>query len=264
MLEDDIAQAWERNAETWTRQSRAGYDIYRDAVNTPAFLAMLPPVDGLDGLDIGCGEGTNTRSVARLGARLKAIDISPTFIRHARETESAEPLGIEFGVGDALALPFADGSFDFATAFMCLMDVRDPAKALLEIGRVLKSGGFVQFSILHPCFAPPYRKVVRDDAGRPKTIEVADYFAAGMHSEKWWFSKTDSEERERVAPFEVIYCHMPLAKWIDCLMDAGLVLWKLGEPSVSDETLAGTPEVADLKVAPLFLHLLARKRFEGE
>jgi hypothetical protein len=49
----EVARYWEANAETWTRHARAGYDIYRDGLNTPAFLDMLPPVGGLCGLDIG-------------------------------------------------------------------------------------------------------------------------------------------------------------------------------------------------------------------
>src|SRR5258708_2642933 len=81
---DHVAACWEGNAETWTRQSRAGYDVYRDQNNTPAFLAMLPPIAGLDGIDLGCGEGGNTRLLAARGARMHAIDIAPTFIRHAR------------------------------------------------------------------------------------------------------------------------------------------------------------------------------------
>lgn len=91
---------------------------------------MLPPMVGLTGLDIGCGEGGNTRAVARLGARMQAVDIAPTFIRHAREAEAAEPLGIDYQAADGTDLPFGDGSFDFATAFMCLMDMADQARAL--------------------------------------------------------------------------------------------------------------------------------------
>ena len=41
-----VAAHWEANAENWTRYSRAGYDKYRDALNTPAFLAFLPEVAG--------------------------------------------------------------------------------------------------------------------------------------------------------------------------------------------------------------------------
>ncbi len=107
-----VAACWEANAETWTRHARAGYDIYRDALNTPAFLSILPPVRGLRGLDIGCGEGSNTREVARLGASMYAIDIAAGFVRYARAAEEAAPLGILFTVADGASLPFPTGSFD--------------------------------------------------------------------------------------------------------------------------------------------------------
>ena len=69
MKRAEVARYWEANAETWARHVRAGNDIYRDGLNTPAFLDMLPPVRGLRGLDIGCGQGSNTRQLARLGRR---------------------------------------------------------------------------------------------------------------------------------------------------------------------------------------------------
>src|SRR5262252_11018362 len=111
MKSAEVAALWEANAECWTRYARAGYDVYRDALNTPAFLAMLPPISGLRGLDVGCGEGANTRALARLGAKMCAIDLAPTFIRYARATEESDPLGIVYQVADAISLPFTDASF---------------------------------------------------------------------------------------------------------------------------------------------------------
>src|SRR5215475_515002 len=105
MKSAEVSEIWEANAETWTRLSRTGYDVYRDALNTPAFLSILPPISGLHGMDVGCGEASNTRKLARLGARMHAIDIAPTFIRHAQPTEASDPLGIIFLVADALFLP---------------------------------------------------------------------------------------------------------------------------------------------------------------
>src|SRR6185295_14532567 len=61
MTHEEAGKFWNENANTWTALARAGYDVYRDYVNTPAFLEMLPEVRGLEGLDIGCGEGHNTR-----------------------------------------------------------------------------------------------------------------------------------------------------------------------------------------------------------
>lgn len=257
MDDNDPAVCWEANAETWTKQSRAGYDVYRDALNTPAFLAMLPPVDGLNGLDVGCGEGTNTRRVAKLGASMRAIDIAPTFIRHAVETEMSEPLGIEYRQGNAEALPYPDEQFDFATAFMSLMDVSNPAAALREIRRVLRPGGFLQFSILHPCFAPPHRRVLRDDRGEAYAVELADYFAAGTHVEEWRFGQLDEEEKARSKPFRVPYAHLTLGGWVDALRQAGFILEKIGEPSADEETAERVPAVADTWIVPLFMHVLA-------
>lgn len=254
----EVAAYWEANAETWTRHARAGQDIYRDVLNTPAFLAMLPPIRGLDGLDVGCGEGSNTRELARRGARKHAVNVAPTFIRHAGEAELADPLGIAYRVADGTALPFADASFDFVTAFMSLMDMPDQGQALREAHRVLRPGGFLQFSILHPCFAPPHRKVLREADGQVRAVEVAGYFdeTAGR-VETWWFSTLSPEERERVAPFRVPRFHRTLSSWVEMICGAGLVIQQFGEPCASIELAQAVPVVADTRVAGLFLHVRA-------
>src|SRR3954454_17579164 len=104
MNHEEVGRLWNANAETWTKLARAGYDVYRDYLNTPAFFALLPEVAGLSGLDIGCGEGHNTRLLARRGARMTAIDIAEAFVAHAREAEADEPLGIDYRVASAVAL----------------------------------------------------------------------------------------------------------------------------------------------------------------
>lgn len=258
----DVARLWEANAETWTRLSRAGHDVYRDKLNTPAFLAMLPPIEGLHGLDIGCGEGSNTRHLARRGARMDAIDIAPTFVAHARETEAADPLGIEFQVADALALPFVDNTFDFATSFMALMDVPQPGWALVEAGRVLKPGGFLQFSILHPCFVPPTRRNIRDARGNPVAVEIADYFAdIDGRVEEWAFSSVPRSEQAAIPRFQVPRFHRTISQWVDMIGAGGLYVEKLGESMADLVSAAAEPIIADTRIAPIFLHFRARKPF---
>jgi ubiquinone/menaquinone biosynthesis C-methylase UbiE len=161
----EVGRLWNENAEAWTKLTRMGYDVYRDYINTPAFLKMLPVVTGLNGLDIGCGEGHNTRMVARRGATMTAIDISDTFIAHARAKEADEPLGIDYLQASAAELPFPDASFDFAMATMSFMDVPEHEKVVAEAFRILKPGGFLQFSISHPCFMTPRWKWVIDESG---------------------------------------------------------------------------------------------------
>lgn len=259
MKSAEVAAYWESNAEAWTRYSRRGYDVYRDALNTPAFLALLPPVDGLCGLDVGCGEGSNTRKLAQLGAGMHAIDIASTFIRHARAMEEADPLGIVFTVADAVFLPFAYGTFDFVTAFMSMMDVPDQAAALREVSRVLRPGGFLQFSISHPCFDPPHRRVLREADGATRAIEIAGYFDTTERVDSWWFSTLPREERARVAPFRTPRFHQTLSGWVELIGRGGLFIEQFGEPCATLELAKAVPVVEDTRVAPLFLHIRARK-----
>src|SRR5262249_49543934 len=121
----EVGKYWEGNAEVWARLSRQGYNASRDEITMPAFLALLPEVAGLSGLDIGCGEGHSTRLLAQRGAQMAAVDIAPTFIRLAREQEERAPWGIDYRVASALELPFDDRAFDFLMAFMSLMDIPD-------------------------------------------------------------------------------------------------------------------------------------------
>lgn len=263
MKRADVAQYWEANAETWTRHARAGYDIYRDGLNTPAFLEMLPPVQGLCGLDIGCGEGSNTRELVRLGARMHAIDVAPTFVRYARDTETAEPLDIAYLVADATDLPFASNAFDFATAFMSMMDMADQGRALREAARVLRPGGFLQFSILHPCFVPPHRRVLRESNGTTRAIEIGGYFdTTEGRIDTFWLTNVPREEREKTEPFRVPRFHRTLSGWVDLVVEAGLVIERFGEPRVSVEVAKAEPALEDTLVAPLFLHIQALKSAE--
>ena len=260
MEPSNVTQAWEANAETWTRHSRAGYDIYRDALNTPAFIEALPTVKGLRGLDIGCGEGSNTRQLARLGASVQAIDIAPTFIRHAGEAEHAEPLGIAYQVGDATCLPFENDAFDFATAFMSLMDMSDQSTALKEAHRVLRPGAFLQFSILHPCFVPPQRKVVRDEQGRRVAIQIAGYFdCIDGRVDTFWFETLPAELRQQDEPFRIPRFHRTLSQWVEMITSAGFTIQRFVEPSATVELADREPVVADTRIAPLTLVICVRK-----
>lgn len=247
---------WNANARAWVELSRAGYDVYRDLVNTPAFFSMLPPVAGLTGLDLGCGEGHNTRLLAGEGARVVALDVSEVFLEAAA---SAGPSGIAFVAGDGATLPFRDAGFGFVTAFMSLMDVGDPERTLREMRRVVRPGGFVQFSIVHPASATPTRWWVDDEHGERQALAVGDYFYEGPLTEQWLFSAAPPEVRDRHQPFTITYARRTLAGWLNAVADAGLVLEAVHEPRADEETARAHPEVADTRIAPFFLIVRARR-----
>jgi len=265
MDEREVGRLWNENAEVWTRLARSGYDVYRDRLNTPAFLAMLPSVRGLHGLDIGCGEGHNTRLLAGRGARMTAVDIAETFVQYARAEEKREPLGIEYHLASGLNLPFPDGTFDFATAFMSLMDMPDHNRALAEALRVLKPRGFLQFSITHPCLDTPHHKNLRNESGRTYAYEVGEYFRRldGEISE-WTFSAAPAEIRRSVRKFRVPRFTRTVSGWLNLLIDTGFQIERVDEPCPSDEVAAQCPAVQDAQVMPYFLHIRVRKPARSE
>jgi SAM-dependent methyltransferase len=234
--------------------------VNRDLVNTPAFLELLPDVSGLFGLDLGCGEGHNTRLLAAKGAQIVALDTSERFITAAA---SATRDGIEFVLADGAVLPVRDASFDFVTGFMSLMDVADPEATLIEVARVLRPRGFAQFSILHPATSTPVHRWVTDDGGRREALAIGGYFFQGPLTETWTFGSQPEELRARHRPFTITYARRTLTGWFDAFAGAGLVIDALGEPLASEETAREHPDVADSRIAPFFLHIRARKARES-
>jgi ubiquinone/menaquinone biosynthesis C-methylase UbiE len=260
MDHNEVGHYWNDSADVWTKLARAGYDVYRDYLNTPAFFRMLPNAAELTGLDIGCGEGHNTRLLAKLGARMTAVDIAAVFIGHAIRAEADERLNIDYVLASAVELPFEDASFDFTTAFMSFMDVPETDRVVAEAWRVLRPGGFLQFSISHPCFDTPHRRNIRDAYGQTYAIEVGDYFQNREGEiDEWLFTAAPPEVKQGLRKFRIPRFTRTLSQWLNLLLDAGFLLERIEEPRPSDETVAACPALQDAQVVSYFLHLRVRK-----
>jgi arsenite methyltransferase len=112
-------------------------DIVEQRRATRAVLALEP---GERVLDIGSGPGfLAAEMAAEVGpeGRVAGIDPSESMLAIARRHGAP----VEYATGDALALPFADGSFDAAVATQVYEYVDDVPAALAEAGRVLRPGG---------------------------------------------------------------------------------------------------------------------------
>ena len=90
-------------------------------------------------LDVCCGTGDLAIGAHARGAAATGLDFSPQMLERARRKEAA----VEWVQGDALALPFDDGSFDEATVGFGVRNVADLGAGLRELRRVLKPGGRV-------------------------------------------------------------------------------------------------------------------------
>jgi demethylmenaquinone methyltransferase/2-methoxy-6-polyprenyl-1,4-benzoquinol methylase len=97
--------------------------------------AVVRPGDRV--LDAACGTGDLALAGKRAGGDVVGLDFSPAMLERARRKDAS----IEWVQGDALALPFEDGSFDAATVGFGVRNLDDLAAGLAELRRVLRPGG---------------------------------------------------------------------------------------------------------------------------
>ncbi len=108
-------------------------------------LAVLAGVEANDRvLDVGCGPGESAFGMAERvpGLRVSGLDKSPAMIRIARlrQRKGGAASAVDLTVGDAMALPHCDGTFDAVTGQSFLYLVPDANTVLEETRRVLKPG----------------------------------------------------------------------------------------------------------------------------
>lgn len=95
-------------------------------------------------LEVGCGTGDDARQLAGMispGGSLVAIDKSEAIISEARSRARQTDNAIDFVVGDASALDLESGTFDACRVERTLIHIPEPAAAISEMVRVLRSGG---------------------------------------------------------------------------------------------------------------------------
>jgi 2-polyprenyl-3-methyl-5-hydroxy-6-metoxy-1,4-benzoquinol methylase len=96
-------------------------------------------VEGLDVLDIACGEGYGSAALLASGARsLIGVDLSEEAVLHARNKYN-----VDARVGDALAIPLADKSVDIVVSFETIEHVPQPRAFIEECYRVLRPSGLL-------------------------------------------------------------------------------------------------------------------------
>ena len=93
-------------------------------------------------LEVAPGPGFFAIELARLGDfKITGLDVSRTFVEIARENARNAGVDIDFRLGNASAMPFADETFDFIYCSAAFKNFTEPVKALDEMYRVLKPGG---------------------------------------------------------------------------------------------------------------------------
>lgn len=156
------AAVWSSGGQDYDQISRGISDSIDHCV------LRLDPKPGESILDLATGTGWTSRVVARRGARVTGVDIASELVAAAKARAEAEGLAIDYRIGDAESLPFADGAFDAVISTCGVMFASRPEAAAAELARVTRRGGRIalttwlndsnvarMFQVMKPYMAAP-------------------------------------------------------------------------------------------------------------
>ncbi len=257
MVKSKIKNQWERAADGWTDFVRTGKDWTRNELNNPAMFRMLGEIRGKRVLDLGCGEGHNTRMLASRGARVTGVDFSGKMIGLAIQEEKRKKLGIDYYVSNAGNLRrFKNSSFDIVACFMALQDIENYKAAIKEVFRVLKRRGRFVFAIPHPCFevriiggkriggwAYKQETEIKDKETAlnskitkiPRYYTIDRYFDTGEDVIDWNMARLTRH-------FKTTSFHRTLTDYTAVLASVGFLILRIDEPKPTKRGLRKHPE----------------------
>ena len=202
---DDFAAAYSARNES---------SLFNAYYERPEMIRLAGDVAGLEVLDAGCGSGPLAEALRAQGAVVSGFDLSPAMVELARERlgEDADVRVADLGA----PLPYPDDAFDLVVVSLALHYVEDWASALTELRRVLRPGGRLTVSIIHPMI---YAIVYPD----------ADYFALTQYSEDY-----DYDDQT----VWMTYWHRPLQDVLNAFIGAGFRIRSVTEPPPAADTPA--------------------------
>ena len=165
-------------AEAWFAQ-KPGARPFSD-------LIPFAEVRGRDVLEIGCGTGVHARLLAGAGARLTAVDLTPTAVELTKRRLDLAGLHADVREADAESLPFADASFDLVWSWGVIHHSENTDRVVAEIARVLRPGGRLALMVYHRSsitFWVDYvlfRGIVRGGLLRETPNELANRWSDGV------------------------------------------------------------------------------------
>lgn len=203
--------------EIWNWEGPAGRSRWRRRVQM--LTSHLRPE--MKVLELGCGTAYFTRELARTGASITAIDISPDLLAEARLNCSAA--NVNFEKQNAYALSYANDSFDSVVGSSVLHHL-EIDKALKEISRVLRPGGSLFFT--EPNMVNPQIAVQKNVPAIKKRLgdspDETAFFRWPLHKRL----KQAGFREIQIEPFDFLHPKTP-ARWIAGIEKMGRLCEKI-------------------------------------
>jgi 2-polyprenyl-3-methyl-5-hydroxy-6-metoxy-1,4-benzoquinol methylase len=213
----------------------------------PALFSLLPDLEGLRILDLGCGFGEHCIEFVRRGAeRVVGIDISEKMLEVAK-AENSDPK-IEYINLPMEDLDRIDEKFDLVISSLAFHYVEDFSGVVKRIHEMLNPGGLFVFSQEHPlntCHTTGERWT-RDENGKKLHVNISNY-CRETENESTWF--VDNVKKY----------HRMFSTIINTLTGAGFIVEKVLEPYPDEKILEKYPDYSDNLHKPDFILVRSRK-----
>ncbi len=210
--------------------------------------ALIPNIQGLSVLDIGCGWGDNCRAFANAGARrVLGIDISERMLSLA-EAENSLP-NIEYRLLDMSSLDEIREAFDFVYSSLAFHYVSDFPKLMENISSIMPVGGTLLFSQEHPVVTATsglQGRFLYNENGKPWAYAFSDYFKSGLRTSRWFVDGVEDH-------------HRTMGEIVTAVARAGFKIDVLSEPCPTPEAIRRLPALEKELIKPAFLIIRAVK-----
>lgn len=155
---DTVHDFWQShiNNEYYTGADR-GSDAYFREIEDRRYRyhyhlrELFSSLEGSSGrlLEVGCGIGVDSIQLAKCGFQVTAVDLTESALQVAKEFAAVRHVDIDFRLGNAERLEFADGEFDAVYSFGVLHHTPDIERSVAEVRRVLRPGGTAYVMLYH-------------------------------------------------------------------------------------------------------------------
>jgi SAM-dependent methyltransferase len=234
-MDEKIREQWESNAEAFSDLIGGKGTPHHQRILNPCVEKLLGDVKGKKMLDAGCGEGYLARYYTKKGAIVTGIDLSRGLIETSEQLTEAGT--IDYRVDNVCFIESVpNDEFDIVLSNLVLLNISCLDDAINEFHRVLKDGGILVFSIVHPAFNFYGPGSWQMGEKNPVTnrregvfFKVDRYFEEEEY-ERYW--KTREGEN---FPEPISFFHRTLSTYLNSLTETGFSLVEFAEPLPVDD-----------------------------
>jgi SAM-dependent methyltransferase len=230
--------------EAYSLLSRSVHGL-NGAPEWPSIIRMLPKMERLNVVDLGCGYGWFCRYARQKGAKhVLGLDISERMLNKAREMTSDS--AIIYRQEDLEQLKLPEDTYALAYSSLTLHYIEDLPKLLKTIFQSLTSCGYLVFSAEHPIYTSPKHPDWLIDKEGQKSWPVNNYQIEGRRVTNWLAEG-------------VIKQHRMIGTYLNLLIGQGFIIKHVEEWGPTSQQIVENPSLNEEKERPMIFLVSVQK-----